>query len=186
MAAVTSLIVAAVVVVVVLVLLLLGYNALVERRNRVQQSWAQVDVQLVRRHELIPNLVSTVQGYAAHERTVLQDVTEARTRAVGATGPADRAGAEDQLTKTLRTLFAVAEAYPDLKASSNFLSLQADLTDTEDKISYARQFYNNAVNGLNDAVQKVPTNIVAVLFRFRTAEYFTAGAGQRGPITVRF
>src|SRR5688500_11210018 len=148
-----------------LVVLVLGwavatYNRLVRLRNQVEASWAQIDVQLKRRHSLIPNLVETVKGYAAHERGTLDAVVTARAGAVNAADTADRAQAEGVLTQALGRLFALAEAYPDLKANQNFAALQSELAATEDKIAYARQFYNSAVQTLNGAVQSVPTNII--------------------------
>jgi len=164
------------------------YNKLVRQRNQVQASWAQIDVQLKRRYDLIPNLVETVKGYAAHERGTLDAVVQARNGAIAAAGqgPADRAGAENILTQTLGRLFALAEAYPNLKANENFASLQAELANTEDKISYARQFYNSAVQTMNTSVQSIPSNIIAGMTGFRMMEYFEAAEGERGPVQVRF
>jgi LemA protein len=182
--------VALVVVLVIVVLLVVAvvgvYNRLVKSRNAVDNAWAQIDVQLRRRHELIPNLVETVKGYAGHERQTFDSVTAARAAAVTATGPAAQAAAENQLTGALRSLFAVAEAYPQLQAGRNFSELQAELGDTENRIAYTRQYYNDAVLGYNNAVQTVPTNIVAGLTGFRIREYFTAPDGERGPVQVRF
>lgn len=168
---------------VVLVLFVVGtYNRLVASRNRVDNAWSQVDVQLKRRYDLIPNLVETVKGYASHERQTLENVIAARAGAVQAKGPADQAQAENFLTQALRQLFAVAEAYPELKASANFASLQEDLQDTENKIAVSRQIYNDTVLTYNNTVQQVPTNIVAGIFGFRTREYFEAGeAAQEAP-----
>ena len=164
------------------------YNKLVRQRNQVQASWAQIDVQLKRRYDLIPNLVETVKGYAAHERGTLEAVVRARTEAIAAAdqGPDVRAGAENVLTQTLGRLFALAEAYPDLKANDTFAALQAELTSTEDKISYARQFFNSAVQTLNTSVQTVPAALVAGMFGFRVMRYFEAGEAERGPVQVRF
>ena len=146
---------------------LVAYNRLIRQRNQVQASWAQIDVQLKRRHDLIPNLVETVRGYAAHERGTLDAVVAARNNAVAAAardpGVGGRAAAENVLTQTLGRLFALAEAYPDLKANQNFLALQSELANTEDKIAYARQFYNSAVQTYNTSVQSLPTNVVAGL-----------------------
>ncbi|HEX9888862.1 MAG TPA: LemA family protein [Nitriliruptorales bacterium] len=167
--------------------LALSYNRLVRLRNRVEESWAQIDVQLRRRHDLIPNLVETVRGYAAHEREVLTQVTEARAAAVGAGGVADQAQAEAGLTRALRSLFAVAESYPDLKANVNFLELQEELTATEDKVSFARQFYNTAVRDYDTAREVFPTNIVAGLFNFGEREYFEVDdPDARDPVKVEF
>jgi LemA protein len=151
---------------------LLAYNSLVRRRNQVQEAWSDIDVQLKRRYNLIPNLVETVKGYATHEREAFESVTEARAAALGAQTPHDKAAAENALTSTLKTLFAVAEAYPDLKANANFLELQRELSDTENKIQAARRFYNTNVRDYNTAIQTVPTNIIANMFSFEEREYF--------------
>jgi LemA protein len=168
---------------------LVTYNRLVRQRNQVQASWAQIDVQLKRRHDLIPNLVETVKGYAAHERGTLEAVVAARSGAMSAAaapGPGGRAEAENMLTQALGRLFALAEAYPDLKANQNFAALQAELATTEDKIAYARQFFNSAVQTMNTSVQSVPTNLVAGLGGFRTMDFFEAAGAERGPVQVRF
>ena len=164
----------------------LTYNRLTRLRNQTQASWAQIDVQLKRRHDLIPNLVETVRGYAAHERGTLDAVVAARNGAIGATEPANVAAAENALTQTLGRLFALAEAYPDLKANQNFAALQAELAATEDKIAYARQFYNSAVQSLNTSVQTLPTNVIAGVGGFRPADYFQTADDERGPVQVRF
>lgn len=150
------------------------YNALVGARNRVEEAWAQIDVQLRRRHDLIPNLLETVKGYAAHEREVLESVTRARAEAIAPHGPAEQAQAEDALTGALRSLFAVSEAYPDLKASTNFLELQRELTSTEDRIAYSRQFYNDAVRRYDTKRETFPSNLFASAFGFTEREYFEA------------
>lgn len=155
-----------IVVVVALVFVVMCYNRLVALRNRVKNAWAQVDVQLKRRHDLIPNLVETAKGYMAHERSVFEEVTKARNQAMGATGVADTAQAENTLTQTLRSLFAVAEAYPDLKANQNMLAVQEELASTENKISFARQFYNDTVMGYNNGIQQFPGNVFAGMFGF--------------------
>jgi LemA protein len=167
---------------------LMAYNRLVRQRNQVDAAWAQIDVQLKRRYDLIPNLVETVKGYAAHERGTLDAVVQARNSAVSAAGqgPADRAQAENALTQTLGRLFALAEAYPNLKANENFLGLQSELSNTEDKIAYARQFYNSAVQTYNTSTQSIPTNIVAGLGGFRAKDLFQTGGDERGPVQVRF
>ncbi len=168
---------------------LVTYNRLVRQRNQVQASWAQIDVQLRRRYDLIPNLVETVKGYAAHERGTLEAVVAARTSAItaaGTPGLADRADAENVLTQALGRLFALAEAYPDLKANQNFAALQAELTRTEDKIAYARQFYNSAVQTLNTSVQSIPTNLIAGLGGFRAMDFFEALDGERAAVQVRY
>ncbi|MGH3441875.1 MAG: LemA family protein [Nitriliruptorales bacterium] len=148
------------------------YNRLVRARNRVEEGWAQIDVQLRRRHDLIPNLVEAVRGYAAHEERVLTAVTEARARAIAASGPADTARAEQGLEGALRSLFAVAEGYPQLRASESFLELQRELTTTEDRVAYSRQFYNSAVRDYDDRRQTFPSNLVAGAFGFGDREYY--------------
>jgi len=167
-----------VVIVLLVLLVLVGvglYNGLVRVRNVVQESWRQIDVELTRRHDLIPNLVETVKGYAAHERETLQAVTNARAAAAApGSSPAQQAQQENVLTAALGRLFAVAEAYPDLKANQNFLQLQRDLTDTEDRLAASRRFYNANVRTLNTKVETVPSNIVASLFHIVRAEYFEA------------
>ena len=165
-----------------------AYNRLVRQRNQVEAAWAQIDVQLKRRYDLIPNLVETVKGYAAHERGTLDAVIQARNSAVNAAGaaPAARAQAENALTQTLGRLFALAEAYPNLKANQNFLGLQNELAGTEDKIAYARQFYNSAVQTYNTSTQSIPTNIIAGVGGFRPRDLFQAMGDERGPVQVRF
>ena len=185
------LIILAVVVIVVVVLLawaLATFNKLVRQRNQVQAASAQIDVQLKRRHDLIPNLVETVKGYASHERGTLDAVVTARAAAVAANdaGPAKRAQAEGELSAVLGRLLVVAEAYPNLKANQNFLALQNELTTTEDKIAYARQFFNNAVQTINTTIQSVPSNIIAGLGQFRIEEYFQAVGEERQAASVRF
>lgn len=158
------------------------YNSLVGARNRVDNSWAQIEVQLQRRYDLIPNLVETVKGYASHERETFEEVTAARAAAQSARTPAEHAAAEEGLTGALRHLFAVAEAYPELRASENFQRLQSDLTDTEDKIAVSRQIYNDTVLTYNNQVQRVPTNIVAGLTGFRPRELYDApGPADEAP-----
>jgi LemA protein len=148
------------------------YNGLVGLRNQVKEAWAQVDVQLKRRFDLIPNLLETVKGYMTHERETLESVTQARAAVAGAGGLPDRMQAESGLTAALGKLFAVAESYPDLKASTNFLALQEELASTENKISFARQFYNQTVMGLNNKVQMFPSNIIAGMFNFENETFF--------------
>jgi LemA protein len=164
----------------------LMYNRLVTLKNRCDNAWAQIDVQLRRRYDLIPNLVETVKGYAAHERETLERVVAARAAAMSAQGTEGRSNAENALTNTLKSLFAVAEAYPDLKANASFLDLQAQLTDTEGKIAYARQFYNDSVMTLNMAVQQFPANLVASLFGFHERVYFEIEAVAKKPVAVAF
>jgi LemA protein len=163
-----------------------AYNRLVRLRNRIANAWAQVDVQLRRRYDLIPNLVETVKGYARHERETFEAVTQARSEAINAQGVAPQAQAENMLTNALKSLFAVAEAYPELKANQNFLALQEELTSTEGRIAYARQFYNDSVLQLNTKVQTFPSNIIANMFGFREQEYFEADDTSRGPVSVQF
>lgn len=151
---------------------LLAYNSLVRTRNQVREAWSDIDVQLKRRHNLIPNVVQTVKGYAAHERSTLDSVTAARSEAIQAKTPQEHAQAENMLTNTLKTLFAVSEQYPDLKANANFLELQRELADTENKIQASRRFYNSTVRDYNTSIESVPTNIVANLFKFEKAEFF--------------
>jgi LemA protein len=162
------------------------YNRLVTLRNRCDNAWAQIDVQLRRRYDLIPNLVATVKGYASHERETLENVVKARDAAMSTTDVQQRSVAENQLTGTLRSLFALAEAYPDLKANTSFLDLQSQLTDTEGKIAYARQFFNDSVMSFNMAVQQFPANLVAALFGFKERVYFEIEASAKEPVTVSF
>lgn len=181
-----ALLITGIVVVLLIAFLVVTYNALVRRRNQVDNAWGQVDVQLKRRYDLIPNLVETVKGYASHERETLQNVTDARARALNAQGPADAAAAENQLAGALKSLFAVSEAYPDLKASQNFRELQAELANTEDRAAYARQYYNDQVLAYNNRVHTIPTVFVAGPLGFRAREFFRAEGGEQGPVTVRF
>ena len=166
--------------------LIVQYNGLVKLRNAIESAWAQIDVQLQRRYDLIPNLVETVKGYAAHEKEVLENVTRARNLAMDASGVAEQAKAETGFTAALKSLFAVAEAYPDLKANQNFLALQEELSGTEGRIAYARQFYNDVVERYNNKVQAFPSNLVANLFRFKEREYFEADDTSRPPVKVEF
>lgn len=159
------------------------YNSLVRDRNRVDNAWGQMEVQLKRRYDLIPNLVETVKGYATHERETFEQVTRARAGAEAAQTPAEQAEAENFLTQALRQLFAVAEDYPELRASDNFQSLQDDLEETENKIAISRQIYNDTVLTYNNRVQQIPTNIVASLTGFETREFFEAGEeAQEAPV----
>jgi LemA protein len=163
------------------------YNSLIQMRNRCDNAWAQVDVQLKRRYDLIPNVVETVKGYAKHEREVFQNVTEARTKAINASTVKDQSAAENQLTGALKTLFAVAESYPDLKANQNFLMLQEELAGTEGKIAYARQFYNDQVMKFNQKQQIFPSNIIAKMFTFKEKEYFVLEEpAAKEPVKVSF
>jgi LemA protein len=174
------------VVVVVVAATILVFNRLVALRTRVDNGWSQIDVQLRRRYDLIPNLVASVQGYAAHERQVFEEVTQARARAIDATAVPEQAQAENQVTRGIRQLLAVAEAYPELKANENFLALQEELTGTESKIAYARQFYNDQVMLLNTLIGSFPSNVVAKVFRFTPREFFDIEDPVRGPTTVDF
>ena len=176
------------IVVVILLWLMLSYNRFVTYINRAKEAWADIDVQLKRRYDLIPNLVSTVKGYVTHEAGTLEKVTQARTMAMGATNIADKAQAENLLSGTLKSLFAVSEAYPDLKANQNFLDLQSQLTDTEDKIQAARRFYNGNVRDLNTALEVFPGNMIAGAFHFSKMEFFNleGSEAEREPVQVKF
>lgn len=165
-----------IIVVVLTLIVIFLYNRLVKLRNTVNNGWSQIDVQLQRRYELIPNLVETVKGYAKHEQGTFQAVTEARSNAISAEGPEAQAEAENILSGTLKSLFAVSEAYPDLKANQNFLALQEELTGTEGRIAYARQFYNDSVEAYNTAIQQVPGNLIAGPFGFTAREFFQMDA----------
>jgi LemA protein len=166
-----------------------AYNRFVSLATRVKEAWSDIDVQLKRRYDLIPNLVETVKGYAAHEAGTLEKVTEMRTRAMNATAPADKAEAENMLSGALKSLFAVSENYPNLKANENFLSLQGELSDTENKIQAARRFYNSVVMELNQAIQMFPGNLIAGFGSFKQAEFFQLGeadAAAKEPVKVQF
>jgi len=164
----------------------LVFNRLVSLRQRVKNGWSEIDVQLRRRYDLIPNLIETVKGYASHERELFERITLARTQGLQATGVGDQAGAENQLSAGLKSLFAVAEAYPDLKANQNFLALQEELSGTESKIAYARQFYNDQVMLLNTKIQSFPPSIIASMFHFEEREFFNIDDAARGPIQAGF
>ena len=183
---VTFVIIVVALVVLVGLYVVVAYNGLVRLRNRIENAWSQIDVQLQRRYDLIPNLVETVKGYAKHEQAVFEEVTRARAQAIGAQGVANQAQAENVVTDALKSLFAVAEAYPDLKANQNFLALQEELSGTESKIAYARQFYNDTVQSYNTKIQQVPTNIIAKQAGFTEREYFEADDTSRGPVRVEF
>ena len=171
---------------VLILAIIVVYNRLVRLRNRTDNAWSQVDVQLKRRYDLIPNIVETVKGYAAHERQTFEDVVKARGAAQDATTVEEQAQAENMLTGALRRLFALAEAYPELRASENFQRLQQELADTENKISVARQIYNDTTLTYNNSVQTVPSNIVAAMFRFRTRAYFEIEDDARSAPDVSF
>ncbi|MDP3013972.1 MAG: LemA family protein [Candidatus Subteraquimicrobiales bacterium] len=162
------------------------YNRFVVLKNKIENAWAQIDVQLKRRYDLIPNLVETVKGYAAHEKEVFEKVTQARTQAISASGVSNQAQAENMLTGALKTLFAVAEAYPELKAHQNFLMLQEELSGTESKIAYARQFYNDTVMKFNTVLNTFPSNVVGALFGFKEKDYFEIEEASREPVKVQF
>lgn len=162
------------------------YNGLIRLKNRVDEAWSDIDVQLKRRYDLIPNLVNTVKGYAAHEKDLFEKVTEARTRAMGAGSAHEKAEAENVLTGTLKTLFAVAENYPDLKANQNFLELQREVTDTEDKIQAARRFYNGNVRDFNTKLEVFPTNFFAGMLKLSKRDFFEADEKERENIKIEF
>ena len=163
-----------------------AFNRLIRYRNRADEGWSQIDVQLRRRYDLIPNLVATVEGYAEHEREVFERVTQARAKAEGATSVTGQADAENAVTHGLRQLLAVAEDYPELKANENFLALQEELTGTESKIAYARQYYNEQVRLLNTAIQSFPSSVIAGLFHVTPRPFFDIDDAARGPVVVDF
>jgi len=178
-----------VVLVLIVIWVIAAYNHLITLTNHAKEAWADIDVQLKRRYDLIPNLVESVKGYAAHEKSTFQDVTDARTRAMSASGAADKAAAENALSGTLKSLFAVAENYPQLKANENFLQLQRELSDTEDKIQASRRFYNTSVMALNTSLQTFPNNMIAGTFMFKAMDLFTlagADAAAAEPVKVQF
>jgi LemA protein len=168
--------------------LVMMYNGLIQSRNRTDEAWSDINVQLKRRYDLIPNLVNTVKGYASHESKVFEDVSAARSAAMGATSVQDKAKAENALAGTLKSLFAVSEAYPELKANQNFLELQNELVDTEDKIQAARRFYNGNVRDYNTKLQVFPTNMFAGAFGFKSREFFEADNQEQieNPVAVQF
>lgn len=185
---VITLIVIGVVIVLIVGFIIATYNGLVTLRNRVEEAWSDITVQLKRRTDLIPNLVNSVKGYAKHEKEVFEKVTEARSAIMSAQSVADTAQAENMLEGALKSLFAVAEAYPDLKANQNFMQLQQELVDTEDKIQAARRFYNGGVRDLNTKIQTFPANIVAGMFSFQAKEFFEVEdrASVERPVDVQF
>lgn len=164
------------------------YNGLVSLRNRAAEAWADIEVQLKRRYDLIPNLVNTVKGYATHESSVFENVTKARAIALGTSGMAEKGQAENMLSGALKSIFAIAEAYPDLKANTNFLELQRELSDTENKIQAARRFYNANVRDLNTSIEKFPSNIIAGAFNFSKKEFFDLADNDvaQNPVEVKF
>lgn len=182
----TWLIIVLAVVAVLVLWIISSYNGLIRLRNRVRDQWAQIDVQLKRRFDLIPNLVETVKGYAKHEKSTLEDVVKARNTYLSATTPEAQMEANGELTQAISKLFALTEAYPELKANTNFVKMQDDLKETEDKISYARQFYNDTVLRYNNKVETIPTNIIAGLFGFKKEAFFEAAGAERENVKVEF
>lgn len=182
----TALLIVLGVAVVIVIWIVAKYNQLVSLRNRIENAWSQIDVQLRRRYDLIPNLVESVKGYATHEREVFENVTKARSAMMTAEGPKQQGEAQNVISGALKSLFAVAEAYPDLKANQNFLLLQEELSGTESKIAYSRQFYNDTVMSYNTLIQSFPSNIIANSFGFRENEYFPMEDVAREPIKVDF
>ena len=176
----------AAIIIILIVIIVVIYNNLVKSRNKVKNAWAQIDVQLNRRNDLIPNLVETVKGYAGHEKGVLENVTKARSGLMNASTVKDIQEADNQLSGALRTLFAVAENYPELKANTNFQELQKELSGTEDKIAYSRQFYNDTVLKYNNTCQEFPNNLIAGIFGFKEADFFEASEGARTVPKVEF
>lgn len=181
-----------IIAVVVLIILwaIYAYNRFIALGNQAKEAWSDIEIQLKRRYDLIPNLVNTVKGYAGHERTAFEKVTEARSRAMGAGTPHDRGQAEGMLTGALKSLFAVAEAYPDLKANQNFLALQEELSDTENKIQAARRFYNGTARDLNISIESFPANFIAGMFKFQKIEFFDLEGAEeeaaKRPVEVKF
>lgn len=176
------------IIIVVVLFLVVKFNGFVTLRNRAKEAWADIDVQLKRRYDLIPNLVNTVKGYATHESSAFENVTKARAAAMGAQTPEQKGEAENMLAGTLKSLFAISEAYPELKANTNFMSLQAELSDTENKIQAARRFYNGNVRELNTSVEQFPGNIIAGMFKFTKMEFFQleANSVEKNPVEVKF
>ena len=174
------------IVLIIAILIVFLYNGLVDARNKVKNAWSQIDVQLTRRADLIPNLVETVKGYATHEKSVFEEVTKARSGIMNAQTVKEAESANNMLTESLKSLFAVAENYPELKANENFQDLQNKLTESEDKIAYSRQFYNDTVLMYNNKCQKVPSNIVANLFNFSEADFFEADSESKNVPNVKF
>ncbi|MBQ8299196.1 MAG: LemA family protein [Clostridia bacterium] len=179
-------IIALVVVVVIAIWLIGTYNSLVQARNKVRNAFAQIDTQLQRRFDLIPNLVETVKGYASHEKELLENVTASRSGYMNAHTPGEKMAADNQLTSTLKTLFAVSENYPELKANANFSKLQDDLKGTEDKVAFSRQFYNDTVTRFNDKLQVFPTNIIGSMFGFKEEELFKTDEAAKTAPKVQF
>lgn len=182
----SPLLIGGIIIAAIVIWLLFTYNGLVTLRNRVREAWSQIDIQLKRRSSLIPNLVETVKGYAKHEKEVFENVTKARSAMMGAKDPAHAAAANDMLTGALKSLFAVAEAYPELKASENFKQLQDEISDTETKVAASRQFYNTNVLDLNNSLETIPSAWVGSMFGFTKEEFFKATAEERQDIKVKF
>lgn len=182
----SPLLIAGIVIAVALVWLVFVYNGLVTLRNRVREAWSQIDIQLKRRSSLIPNLVETVKGYAKHEKSVFEDVSNARSALMHAGNPAQAAAANDMLSGALKSLFAVAEAYPTLRASENFKGLQDELSDTETKVAASRQFYNTNVLDLNNSLDTIPTAWIGMIFGFKHEEFFKATEEEKKDISVKF
>ena len=170
----------------IVLMLVFLYNSLVGKRNKVRNSWSQIDVQLKRRFDLIPNLVEIVKGYASHERSTFEEVTSARTKYLSSDTPESMMKANGELTQVLGKLFAVAEAYPELKANTNFLELQGELSKTEDKISYARQFYNDVAMDYNNSVQMFPSSLVASMFNFKEEPFFNVDEAEKAAPKIKF
>jgi LemA protein len=167
--------------------IIISYNSLITLKNRVKEAWSDIEVQLKRRYDLIPNLVETVKGYASHERELFEKVTEARSKAMQAQGMKEKGDAENALSGTLKSLFAISENYPQLRASENFMELQRELTDTEDKIQASRRFYNGNARDINTKIETFPTNIIANIFKFKVVEFFqTETEAEKQPVAVKF
>lgn len=175
-----------IVLAVVIIWLIALYNGLIKLRNRTDEAWSDIDVQLKRRYDLIPNLIETVKGYAQHEKELFEKVTQARAAAMGAQNISDKTQAENALSNTLKSLFAVAENYPALKANENFLELQRELSDTENKIQAARRFYNGNVRDLNTKIEKFPNNLIAGSFGFKKKDFFQANGEEKETVKVKF
>jgi len=186
----TSYLTILIIVSLLIIIIAILYNTLIRKNNNCKESWSGIEVQMKRRYDLIPNLVSTVKGYAKHEKSIFENVAKARSSAMQAGNIGDKAKKENMLTKTLKSLFAVSENYPKLKANENFMNLQEELTDTEDKLQAARRFYNNTVRSLNISIESVPTNIIAKLFKFKHKEFFTLEENEaeiaRKPVETKF
>ena len=174
------------IIVLLVLFVIVAYNGLITKRNRVNEAYSQIDVQLKRRSSLIPNLVETVKGYAKHEKEVFEKVTEARSALMGAKGPKEQAAANDMVSGALKSLFAVAEAYPELKASDNFKELQEEISDTETKVAASRQFYNTNVLDYNTSIQQFPGSIFAGMFHFTPTEFFQASEEEKKDVEVKF